>query len=124
MSTETIQPPATPASVTTQGVGCSDLLGVLEEMVKHGTERRGEAVVLMYDEEDGFWLSTVDCGCRHYPVKDLTGTKRKTLAAAIKAAVDWHNKQGEKWYMSWLKRLPVPSPNRNLDQTRGGQRPA
>lgn len=68
-------------------VGCGALLGVLEEMVKNGTERSGEAVVLMYDEEDGFWISTVDCGCRHHPIKDIEGTKRKTLGDAIDAAM-------------------------------------
>lgn len=97
--------------------GDGALLGVLEEMVKHGTERHNEAVVLMYDKEDGFWISTVDCGCHHYPVKDIEGTKRKTLGAAIEAAVRWHNKEGEKWYMSFLKRLSVSLPNKAITHT-------
>ena len=82
-----------------------DVLGCLELLVKHGTEHRGESLVLCYDEEDGFFLSTVETGTRHHPVKDLTGAKRDTLADAIVAAAHWHNKQGEKHYMSHL--LPI-----------------
>lgn len=90
-----------------QPVASGELFNALQRLVKHGTERRGEAVVLMFDEEDGFWLSTVDCGCHHYPVKDITGAKRKTLAEAVKAAVAWHNKQREKPHRDYLKHIPL-----------------
>jgi hypothetical protein len=67
-----------------------DVLEVLEFLVKNGTERRGEAVVLMYDDEDGFFLSSVDTGCWHHPVKDVDlSAKRKTLKEAILAAKEW-----------------------------------
>lgn len=88
----------------------TDPLAALQELVRHGTEHRGEAVVLMYDHEDGFFISTVDTGCHHYPVKEVDSEKtHRTLEAAIVAAVKWHNKQGEKRYMSHLKRIPAPS---------------
>ena len=87
----------------------SKILATLEQLVKHGTEKRGEALVLMYDEEDGFFISTIDTGCHHHPVKELDlGTTHKTLAEAVIAAAEWHNKQGEKWYMEHLKSVPVP----------------
>lgn len=86
------------------------VLDVLEQLVKHGTEKRGEAVVLMFDHEDGFFLSTVETGTRHWPVKDSgDGVVRKSLAEAVVAAAEWHNSQGEKWYMEHLKRVPVPA---------------
>ena len=85
------------------------VLDALEQLVKHGTEKRGEAVVLMFDHEDGFFVSTVETGARHYPVKEPNPeATHKTLAGAVIAAAEWHNKQGEKWYMSYLKRVPVP----------------
>jgi hypothetical protein len=91
-----------------EGLSSSALFSVLEQLVKHGTEKRGEAVCLMWDEEDGFFISTVETGAHHYPVKDIdTGTKHETLANAVLAAAEWHNKQGEKWYMTWLKRIPL-----------------
>lgn len=80
-----------------------DYIGVLEHLVKHGTEKRGEAIVLMYDEEDGFWLSTIDCGVRHFPVKDLDDIKRTTLRQAIRAAAEWHNEEAKKPWRSHVK---------------------
>jgi hypothetical protein len=87
----------------------TDLFSVLEQLVKHGTEKRGEAICLMWDEDDGFFVSTVETGVCHYPVKELEDTKRETLADAVLAAAEWHNKQGEKWYMKWLKPIPLNS---------------
>ncbi len=85
-------------------------LSALQELVRHGTERRGEAIVLMYDEEDGFFISTVETGARHYPVKEIDSEVRHaTLAKAIEAAVAWHNAQREKWYMSYLKKIKPPT---------------
>lgn len=91
-----------------EGLSSSALFSVLEQLVKHGTEKRGEAICLMWDEEDGFFISTVETGRHHYPVKDSdTAAKRETLAEAVLGAAEWHNKQGEKWYMTWLKRIPL-----------------
>lgn len=81
-------------SIQTRAV---DEMEALQKMVNGRTERQGQAVVLMWDDEDGFWVSSVDCGCRHHPVKDLTDRKHKTLSAAVKAAVNWHNEDIKKW---------------------------
>lgn len=105
---ETKSKPKSAEQPSGEGLSSSALFSVLEQLVKHGTERRGEAICLMWDEEDGFFISTVETGAHHYPVKELdTSIKRKTLAEAVLAAAEWHNKQGEKWYMTWLKRISL-----------------
>lgn len=69
-----------------------DTLRKLEQLVQKGTELRGQSLCLMYDEEDGFFLSTVETGCHNYPVKDIdTSARHGTLAEAVDAAVEWHN---------------------------------
>lgn len=67
------------------------MLNGLQDLVRHGTERRGEAVVLMYDHQDGYFISTVDTGCQHHPVKDLNGKRCARLSEAIIEAIRWHN---------------------------------
>lgn len=102
----------TDSGSSAMAVANDPLFSVLEQLVKHGTEKRGEAICLMWDDDDGFFISTVETAAHHYPVKELdTSIKRETLAEAVLAAAKWHNKQGEKWYMAWLKRIQIPPLN-------------
>lgn len=84
------------------------MLSCLQELIRHGTEKRSEAVVLKYDHVDGYWLGTVDSNCRQHPIKDISGRARSTLMAAIVAAVEWHNQQGEKHYLAHLRKIASP----------------
>ena len=90
------------------GLSSTALLAALEEIVK--SERHWEDILLCYDEEDGFWISTVERGRSYkYPTHELDlASRRATLAEAIKAAVDWHNKDAQRPYS---EKIPISSAN-------------
>ncbi len=72
----------------------STLITQLGNLVKERTDKGGRSLVLMWDHEDGFFISTIDSGTRHFPVLDMdTGSTHATIAEAIKAAVEYHNKE-------------------------------
>lgn len=70
----------------------ASLLKGLQDVVRAGCYRRGEAVAIFYDYEDGFFISRIGTDHPHHPLLDLDGgARRATLGEAIFAAVEWHN---------------------------------
>lgn len=71
---------------STAGASAQELLDTLEGLVKD--EGWNSDVVLCYDDEDGFWLASLERGSIHVEEpKDLDDAKRGSLAEAIKAAM-------------------------------------
>lgn len=74
------------------GVESIDMLATLERLVKD--EGWGTDVVLCYDEEDGFWLASLERGSLGvHKSKDNEDVRRGSIAEAIKAAVDYEREE-------------------------------
>ncbi len=84
-------------------------LKALETIVREHTQHQCKAIALMYDEEDGYFITTIDCGTYHFPVLDRnTSIVRKNLKEAVIAAVEYHNEERKKWYLEHREEIKLP----------------